>query len=73
MAVAPTWRNQGLAAALMTIAVDLIGDQPSRLDAQTGLVEWYARFGYAMSGDEFVEDGIPHRPMARPGRTRRGT
>ena len=73
VAVAPTWRSQGLADALMVAAVDLIGDRPSRLDAQTGLVRWYARFGYAVSGEEFIEDGIPHRPMARPGRRHRGT
>jgi ElaA protein len=33
------------------------------LDAQSPLVGWYARFGFAPGGDEFLEDGIPHTPM----------
>jgi len=36
------------------------------LDAQTYLVSWYATLGYVPTGPEFVEDGIPHVPMARP-------
>ena len=35
------------------------------LDAQTYLRAWYERFGFAVSGPEFVEDGIPHQPMRR--------
>ena len=33
------------------------------LDAQSHLVEWYERLGFAVAGPEFVEDGIPHVPM----------
>ena len=36
------------------------------LDAQTYLVSWYTTLGYVPTGPEFVEDGIPHVPMARP-------
>jgi len=35
------------------------------LDAQSILQGWYERFGFVRSGDEFVEDGIPHVPMRR--------
>ena len=35
------------------------------LDAQTYLVSWYTTLGYVPTGPEFVEDGIPHVPMAR--------
>tara|TARA_B100000700_G_scaffold230530_2_gene254914 strand:+ start:1880 stop:2326 length:447 start_codon:yes stop_codon:yes gene_type:complete len=35
------------------------------LDAQTYLVPWYTSLGYLQSGDEFLEDGIPHVPMVR--------
>jgi ElaA protein len=27
----------------------------------------YARFGFVAEGEEFLEDGIPHRTMRRPG------
>jgi len=37
------------------------------LDAQTYLVPWYESQGYEPTGDEFLEDGIPHVPMAREG------
>jgi ElaA protein len=47
-------------------ALELVGDRPSRLDAQSPLAAWYTRFGYAQDGPEFVEDGIRHVPMHRP-------
>ena len=49
----------------MRAALDLIGDRPSVLDAQSPLAGWYVTFGYRQDGDEFVEDGIPHVPMRR--------
>jgi ElaA protein len=64
--VAREHRARGLADALMTQALRLVGDRPSCLDAQTYLVHWYARLGYSPAGEEFVEDGIPHLPMRRP-------
>lgn len=36
------------------------------LDAQAPLQGWYESFGFIPSGKEFLEDGIPHIPMARP-------
>jgi ElaA protein len=41
------------------------------LDAQRPLVRWYQRFGFEPDGAEFVEDGISHLPMRRPGRITR--
>jgi ElaA protein len=41
-----------------------------RLDAQSPLADWYAGFGFAVSGPEFLEDGIGHLPMTRPARAR---
>ncbi|WP_244931182.1 GNAT family N-acetyltransferase [Nocardioides sp. W7] len=61
-------RGQGLADPLMRAALDVVGPRPSVLDAQAPLAGWYAGFGYAVSGPEFLEDGIPHLPMRRPGR-----
>jgi ElaA protein len=37
--------------------------RPVVIDAQSQLVAWYERLGFAVNGDEFVEDGIPHTPM----------
>ncbi|GAA4459147.1 GNAT family N-acetyltransferase [Phytohabitans houttuyneae] len=58
-------RGSGAAAQLMTAALEQIGDRPSVLDAQAHLVRFYERYGYVVTGPEFMEDGIPHVPMAR--------
>jgi ElaA protein len=63
--VARKSRGAGLAAELMRAALDEIGDNPSVLDAQAYLSGWYARFGYEVTGEEFLDDGIPHVPMRR--------
>jgi predicted GNAT family N-acyltransferase len=59
-------RGQGLAARLVRHAVALAGPQPVRLDAQAHLRGWYERLGFAVTGPEFVEDGISHVPMRLP-------
>ena len=59
-------RGTGLIRALMDAAVAGIGTAPSVLDAQAHLAGMYERWGYAAAGPEFMEDGIPHLPMARP-------
>ncbi|MDT0215537.1 GNAT family N-acetyltransferase [Rothia sp. ARF10] len=61
-------RGRGLAAAMMREVVARWGSEPMVLDAQVRLADWYARFGFVVSGDEFEdEDGIPHLPMRREG------
>lgn len=64
--VAKPHRGRALSGVLMRTALEVVGDRPSRLDAQSPLAGWYATFGYAQDGAEFVEDGIPHTPMHRP-------
>ncbi len=64
--VAEGHRGRGIAETLMRRALEVVGAGPSRLDAQSYLTGWYARFGFEPSGPEFVEDGIPHVPMLRP-------
>jgi len=61
---APQCRGEGLAAVLVQHLTTTIPG-PIVLDAQSYLVEWYERMGFGVSGPEFVEDGIPHVPMAR--------
>ena len=60
----PNARGHGLAGVLLAHVHDTT---PGRivLDAQTYLVPWYASLGYEPIGEEFLEDGIPHVPMAR--------
>ena len=59
-------RGHGLAAELVRTALELIGDREVRLDAQTGLRDWYASYGFVVTGPEFDEDGVFHVPMRRP-------
>ena len=59
-------RGERLAAALMRRAIELAGGRSVVLAAQSYLEGWYAGFGFARDGAEFVEDGIPHVPMRRP-------
>ena len=68
VAVTPAARGRGLARELMDAALAQVGDGEIRLDAQTGLTEWYASYGFEISGPEFVEDGVAHRPMVRQAR-----
>ncbi|MFS0866248.1 GNAT family N-acetyltransferase [Microbacterium sp. 179-B 1A2 NHS] len=67
---APTARGRGVGAELMRRAIDLCeATDPRRsivLDAQAHLADWYGRFGFAVDGDPFTEDAIPHLPMRRP-------
>ena len=65
VATALSARSRGLAALLMRRALELIGDASAVLEAQSYLVEWYARFGFAPAGAEYLEDGILHTPMTR--------
>jgi ElaA protein len=62
-------RGSGLSDLLMRTALDVVGDRPSHLDAQSPLAPWYARYGYRQDGEEFVEDGIRHTPMSRSSRS----
>ena len=70
VATAAAARSRGVASAIMRQAVErcveLAPDLPIRLDAQEHLSGWYARFGFVISGEGFLEDDIPHVPMERP-------
>ena len=64
--VAAGARGTGVADALLAAALGRAGGADVVLDAQSHLVGFYARHGFAPAGPEFVEDGIPHVPMLRP-------
>ncbi len=65
---APAARGTGVATALLRAALDQCGDADVVLDAQAPLVAWYETFGFAVAGEPFLEDGIPHVPMRRTAR-----
>jgi len=59
-------RGRGLSGTLLREAIARWGDRPLHLGAQKYLERWYAGFGFAVSGDEYDDGGIPHVPMDRP-------
>ena len=58
-------RHHGLATTLLLAALQIEPDAVLVLDAQAHLAHSYQRFGFAQSGEPFVEDGIPHVAMRR--------
>lgn len=67
VATAAHARGTGLAARLMDTALAEVGRREIRLDSQTHAAGFYARYGFAATGPEFLDDGIPHVPMVRAG------
>jgi ElaA protein len=61
-------RGQGHAGRLIEAALERLGDQPVRLNAQIQATRLYERRGFVPNGDVFDEAGIPHLPMIRPAR-----
>lgn len=64
--VAASERGAGLAGHLLDAALAVVGDRHCVLEAQSHLVGLYARHGFTVAGPEYLDDGIPHTPMARP-------
>lgn len=65
--VAAEARGQGLGREVvregMRRARESFGELPVRLEAQSHLVDFYGSLGFQVCGEEYLEDGIPHRPM----------
>lgn len=68
LCVAADRRSEGLAGRLIENGLDLAAGRAVVLDAQSHLEGFYERFGFAVDGPRFVEDGIEHTPMRRPAR-----
>ena len=68
--VAPEARGDGLGRALVAEGLDRAratwGALPVTLEAQSHLAAFYGSLGFAVSGEPYVETGIPHVPMRRP-------
>ena len=63
-------RGTGAGIELMHVGINEIenrfGKVPIRISAQTYLLEFYQKFGFASTGKEYLEDEIPHTEMLRP-------
>ena len=68
MAVLQPWRRHGTGRALLDALLrEASGRGATRavLHAQVHAIDFYARAGFTVFGDEFDEAGIPHRQMER--------
>lgn len=74
MAVLRDQRGRGIGAALLRAvlaAAESSGRRELFLHAQTHALPFYEQFGFAVTGPEFMEAGIPHRTMRLSLRPRR--
>jgi predicted GNAT family N-acyltransferase len=68
MAVLREWRGKGVGGRLLEALIERARARGMRrvaLNAQTHAAPFYARFGFAVVGAEFMEAGIPHVEMTR--------
>jgi len=66
MAVLKYWRGRGVGSAILAELIEAArekGCDSAILDAQTHALKFYARFGFEIVSDEFMDAGIPHRTM----------
>ena len=63
------YRGKGIGQELMTRSINLMesiySNEQCRISAQSYLLGFYKRFGFQSTGDEYLEDGIPHIQMFR--------
>ncbi|MBD0862631.1 GNAT family N-acetyltransferase [Gordonia sp. zg691] len=59
-------RGRGLAGRLLTAVLDRYPG-PIEISAQAYLEQWYGKFGFERTGPNYIEAGIDHLPMIRPG------
>jgi ElaA protein len=64
---APEARGTGAGKILIKKSIQmcrqLFGQQPIKIGAQTYLLKFYEGFGFKSTGEEYLEDGIPHTKM----------
>ncbi|MFF0530050.1 GNAT family N-acetyltransferase [Nocardia amikacinitolerans] len=58
-------RGHGYTTRVLQAALAEVGSATVRLNAQTYLVDMYAKHGFQPDGEEFEDDGIMHTPMRR--------
>ena len=70
VAVRADRRGEGLARRLIAAALGRLGKKPLVIHAQSYVVPLYQDFGFTTVGEEYLESGIPHLRMLRPGEIR---
>lgn len=60
-------RGEGLARELIATVLSRYGSQAMVLHAQEYIVPLYSAFGFETFGDRYMEAGLPHIMMYRPG------
>lgn len=69
IATSSSVRGTGVGQSLMKAALDnmelLFPGESIKISAQSYLRNFYESFGFVVSGDEYLEDDIPHLPMVR--------
>lgn len=67
VAVLKEFRGLGLGKAVMEECVRVLRGLPgvteARLGAQSHAIPFYEALGYRVDGPEYIEAGIPHKPM----------
>ncbi len=66
MAVLETWRSRGVGSLLLQSAIVSCrarGWRDITLSAQTHALDFYARAGFVVCSEEYLDAGIPHRDM----------
>jgi len=69
MAVLAAWRGRGVGAAMLGALVAEArrrGFRETYLHAQAHAKDFYARHGFVVEGEEYLEAGIPHVLMRAP-------
>ncbi|MEU7138448.1 GNAT family N-acetyltransferase [Nocardia sp. NPDC046473] len=61
----PSARGHGYTTRLLQAALAEVGSATVRLNAQSYLIDMYAKHGFKPDGEEFDEDGILHTPMRK--------
>ena len=49
----------------IALCLHLFGNEPIKIGAQSYLLTFYGSLGFVSTGEEYLEDGIPHTKMVR--------
>lgn len=67
--VSQSQRKYGLGKQIMQASLAAINqrfpDKPTEISAQSYLLKFYTELGFNAIGEEYLEDGIPHRRMLK--------
>ncbi|MFT4664654.1 MAG: ElaA protein [Polaribacter sp.] len=67
-------RGKGFGKLLMSTSVNKLfefwGQQAIKISAQSHLIPFYKTIGFGPTGEEYLEDGIPHAAMIRASEVR---